>query len=589
MRTLLRVSTAAAFAYLCLVGPVSAATSAQTVAQAAPAQSVALSGHVTDSRGAPLASASVLVEGGGQSYRTTTGNDGSFTLSVPPGVYTVTVNHGGFQTTQNDLSIVAGTPLSINVAMQEVNLSSLRVIGRTSTSVNRTPFNVSEASVNVLPPLEITLRQNPNLTDTVTTLPGVVATRTFSATPNTNFAVRGMSLQTRVTIDGHPVSSGISGTWNTNYAVSGIFQDVEVAKGTGLNGALAGESAVGTVNLRTRDFTRNNTVGLQIGTDSYNGGLYNVFADVNFLKDNRASLIVAKSFMGFNGPWDNQFKDRAGLNSSASFRGTLAVPSIIGLDQWQGDFSNRYSLEGELVKARYRFSETSSVTLEYLGLQGQYQPQGGAYAAYLGQQTLQACSTGGVFQPTLATCGTTSTYTAPYTFRNIGGTQDTYTWFPNSFIQNNEPQFAAEFRTAYKNDTIIFRPYTHLINRYISGAKENLYPGNAGGWFAVTNAANCQVTFVGATAAAGAKGPCFGTNMAPNGPAYVGVDNTAHGYATTSVAPTCSPTPPYTCYTTQTGVQNDGTTNYGTPFSQPEIDRLNGYHAQRGFIPSAPI
>jgi outer membrane receptor protein involved in Fe transport len=303
---------------------------------------------------------------------------------------------------------------------------------------------------------------------------------------------------------------------------------------------------------------------------------------VNFLKNDRASLIVQKAFSGFNGPWNDQFKDRVGNNNSGFItKGTNQVPSIVGLDQWQGDFSNRYSLEGELVKLRYRFSENSSVTFEYLGLQGQYQPQGGSYAAYQGNMTLQACSNGSgaslTFIPNLSGCGLTSTYTAPYTFSNIGNTVDAYTWFPNSFIQNNEPQFAAEFRTSFKNDTILFRPYTHLINRYISGAFENTYPGNAGGWFPVTTAANCQVTFVAAAAGVGAKGPCFGLNMTPNGPAYVGNDATAHKYATTPNAPACSPAPPYTCFTTPTGVQNDGVVAYGTPFSQPELDRLNGY------------
>ena len=86
--------------------------------------------------------------------------------------------------------------------------------------------------------------------------------------------------------------------------------------------------------------------------------MYNVFADVNFLKNNRASLIVQKAFSGFNGPWDNYFGDRVGANNLSAFRGTQMVPSIVGLDQWMGDFSNRYSLEGELAKLRYRFSET---------------------------------------------------------------------------------------------------------------------------------------------------------------------------------------------------------------------------------------
>jgi len=581
VRTLLRVSTAAVFAYLSVVGPVSAATKTETVAQTAPAQTVAITGHVADSRGAPLPDAAVLIEGGAKSYTAKSGNDGSFSVNLPPGVYTVTVNHGGFQTTQNDLAVVAGTPASVSVTMQELNLSSLRVIGRTSTTSNRTtPFNVSESSISSLPPIEIALRMNNNLTDTLATVPGVFASRTFSATPNTSFVVRGGAVQTRVTIDGHPVSSGISGQWNTNYAVAGIFQDAEVVKGAGLNGSIAGESAVGTVNIRTRDFTRNNSAGLSIGTDSWSGGIYNAYASVNFLKDNKASLIVAKSFIGFNGPWNLYNGDRNGPTSAIT-PGTGLVPNVMGLDQWQGDFSNRYSLQGELAKLRYRFNETSSLTLEYLGLQGQYQPQGGAYATYVGMMTTQACRNGAVFQPTISTCTASSLYPAPYTFGSVGNVVPAYTWFPNSFIQNNEPQFAAEFRTSFKGDTVLFRPYTHLINRFISGVNENKFPGNGGGWNAVTNVANCQVKYVAPGTAGGpltgAAGPCFPSTTGPNGASYIGGDNTQHVFGTTPNAPVCSAVAPFTCFTTVTAIENDGAFGYGTPFSQPELDRLNGY------------
>jgi outer membrane receptor protein involved in Fe transport len=586
VRTLLRASAVIAFASLCLAGPASAATIPSVVAQAPAAATGTLNGRVLDPRGNPVAGAVVSVAGPSPAPSVTTDNDGRFSFSLAPGVYTVSVNRGGFETAQNDAAIVSGTTVTLTVPLQEQNLQSLRVIGRTSTNSQRAQLNVSESSVSTLPPLEITLRQNNTLTDTVATMPGVVVQRTFTATPNTNFVVRGAGPQTRVTVDGHPVSSGIFGQWNTNYAASGIFNDVEVVKGTGLNGAIAGESAVGTVNLRTRDFTAKNSYGLQLGTDNYSGGLYNMFADVNFL-NSKASLIVAKSFIGFNGPWNNVFANRAGLTNSGTIQAGQGVPpSIIGLDQWQGDFSNRYSLQAELAKFRYRFSETSSVTLEYLGMQGQYQPQGGSYAAYLGTMTLQACQQSGAFKPTLAACGSQATYTAPYTFGQIGSTVPAYTWFPNSFIQNNEPQFAAEFRTAIKNDTVLFRPYTHLINRYISGVRENNYPGNSAGWNVVTNVANCQVKYIAPNTnptpapgvpATGAAGPCFGANTGPNGAAYIGGDNTGHQFLTTPNAPTCSPTPPYTCFTTRTGIQNDGTFGYGTPFSQPELDRLNGY------------
>ena len=585
----MRVSVLAAAVFAAALSAVALApaAAAPVVAQATAAPSAtaagtsSLSGHVTDARGVPLAGATVSAEGAGHTYTATTANDGSFTISLPPGLYTVTINHGGFQAAQNDVAVPAGTGISIDVPLTEQNLQSLRVIGRTSVSYNRTPFNISESSISTLPPVEIALRENNNLTDTVATIPGVVAQRTFSATPNTNFAVRGLGLQTRVTLDGHPISSGISGQWNTNYAAPGIFQDVEVVKGAGLNGSIAGESAVGTVNLRTRDFTRTNAAYAQLGTDSYTGGFYNVWADLNFFND-RASILVQKAFVGYNGPWNDYFGDRAGATNTSSLRtATGQVPSLIGLDQWQGDFSNRYSLEAELVKMRYRFSESSSITLEYLGLQGQYQPQGGSYAAYLGNMTLQACENGSVFQPTLATCTSQSTYTAPYTFSKIGQVVQAYTWFPNSFIQNNEPTLAAELRTSIKNDTVLFRPYTHLINRFISGTWENHYPGNGGAWYAVTNVSNCQPLFVAPGAnggpATGAAGPCFPVTTGPNSPAYVGNSGPPVQFKTTPTAPVCSPTPPYTCFTTKTGLQNDGTVGFSTPFSQPELDRLNGY------------
>ena len=581
MRTLYRAAAALAFALPSLVGPVSAATNPAVVAQATATQGT-LSGRITDGSGNPLPNAAIVAEGAGTRQTTTTDASGNFSLTLPPGLYSVTISHGGFQSAQSDVAVVAGTGQTVNLALQELNLQSLRVIGRTSTTGARAPFNATETTISTLPPLQLEIRQNNNLTDTVATMPGVIVSRTFSATPNTNFVVRGAPIQTRVTIDGHPVTSGISGTWNTNYAVAGIFQNVEVLKGTGLNGAIAGESAVGTVNLRTRDFTPNNSTSLQWGWDSYGGGIYNVAADVNFLKDNRLSLIVQKAFQSYNGPWNNNFLDRAGAISPIT-PGTGQPPNIIGLDQWQGDFSNRYSLQGELAKMRYRFNETSSLTLEYLGLQGQYMPQGGSYGTFDGNMTIQACQNPATraFIPNLSGCTSQYLYTAPYTFGLIGGTVPAYTWFPQSYIQNNEPTFAAEFRTAIKNDTVLFRPYTHLINRFISGVNENRYPGNGGGWYPVTSVNNCQVKFLAPGApggpATGAAGPCFPVTMSPGSTAYVGNDPTVFVAPVNNVAPTCSAAPPFTCFTTPTGIQNNGDFGYSSPFSQPEIDRLNGY------------
>ena len=589
VRTLTRAAIAFVLAVVSFVGPVSAATSSTVVGQAMQATS-AIAGRVTDARSAGIGNAAITITGNGRSYSATTAGDGSFSVSLLPGVYSVVVNKGGFTTATND-EIVVGTnaKITLAIALQEDSLSSLRVIGRTGSSVNRTPFNTSETTVSALPAQQIAERQPTNLTDLIGTLPGVTIQRTFSSTPNTNFTVRGGQLQTRVTIDGHPISSGISGQWNTNYAAAGIFENVEIIKGAGLNGSIAGESAVGTVNLRTRDFSAQNSSGFQLGLDNFSGSQYNAFADVNLL-NNRLSLIVAKAFTGFRGAADGDFADRTNTSSGAGFPsiapGLGQIPAVNSLDQWQGDLSNRYSLEGELVKARYRLSNATSITGEFLGLQGQYAPQGGSYATYNGKNTLQACfvpaGRGGAFQSSLSTCTASSIFEPPYEFGNIGNTVDSYTWFPNSVIQNNEPQFAAELRTTYKNDTILLRPYTHLINRFINGTLENQYPGNGGGWYAVTNAANCQVRFLAPGTvggpATGAAGPCFGTTGQYNSLGYVGGDATPHVFATSGAAPAaCATVAPFTCFTTPTSTQNNGLYGYATPFSQPELDRLNGY------------
>lgn len=589
----MRITSRAALALLlaigCFVGPVSAATTTSPIVAQAAAASAKIVGRVHDQRGNNLSGAAVTVEGAGNRYTATTGPDGSFSVSVLPGLYRIAVTKAGFQVaTNDDTPVVAGETLTLSYTLNEANLSSLRVIGSTSTTVNRAPLNGSESAISTLPSFEIAARQNNNLTSLVADLPGVTATTLFSSTPNTSFAVHGFPLQTRVTIDGHAVSSGISGQWNTNYAAASIFQAVDVVKGAGINGSIAGESAVGTVNLRTRDFTAKDSAGLSTGFDQYGGTQYSLFVDKNFLKNDRLSLILQKAFSGYNGPYDGNTADRTNTaTSSAVPLGTNQPQAFTALDQWTGDFSNRYSLEGELVKLRYRFTDTTSVTLEYLGLQGQYQPQGGSYGTYNGPQTLAYCQAAGAYQFTAAACPASATFSAPYTFGGAGNIVNGYTWFPNSFIQNNEPQFSAEFRTSIHNDTILLRPYTHLINRFISGAAENQYPGNGGGWYAVTNVANCQVQFyapgspgVPVAASGGAAGPCFSANLRPTSPAYIGGATQTPVFGTTATAPnggTCSPTPPFTCFTTPTGIQNNGQYGFSTPFSQPELDRLSGY------------
>jgi outer membrane receptor protein involved in Fe transport len=561
------------------IGPVGGAAVAADAPAAAKAATSIISGTILDAgTNQPLGGVTVTAEGRGDRFGTTTASDGTFSLAVPPGFYDVDANKGGFQASQvTGVAVVLGTTSSVKIALVEANSNSLRTISRVTVS-RANALNTSTSAVSTVGVAQIQQRDLPNLSDIVPELPGVTLLRTTGATANSFFVVHGGDVETRVNIDGHPLSVGTFGNYNTNYAIGDIFDQVEVLKGPGLNGPTAGESAFGTINLRTRDFGPRDYADVKVGEDNLDGSFLSAFGQVN-LFDDRLSILGGKAFSGYRGPYDSYVGNRINTGSGLFgpiTPGTGQIPSFPGLIQWQGDFSNRYSLEGELAKARYRFSSATSITAEYLGLEGQYYPQGGSYGSFYGYETVAPCyngSTPGVIAAT--DCSATSTFTAPYARNLVGQSVPVYSWFPNSYIQNNEPEFSAEFRTSLKDDTFLLRPYTALVNRFISGQNENRYPGNNGGWYEVTSTANCQSVFV-APSASGAKGPCFANNFTnPAQAAYIGAASAAGVvYPTTASTPACSPATP--CWTTPTAYERSGLVGYGAPFSQPEVDRLHG-------------
>jgi hypothetical protein len=567
-----------------VVGPVSAATIAHpVVAQAA--QAVSLSGQVVDIAGKPIGKAAVTVEGSGLRKSTTTDANGAFSIDVPPGEYTITVNHGGYQTGSSDVVVSPGAPLTVNVALTESNLSNLQVIGRTSTNLGGNTgakFNISSSAQSTLSAEQITIRDVPNLAPVVNELPGININHSAS-NPNQYFTVHGFSVEVKNTLDGHPVSSGTGGTFLTQFMQAGIFGGVDVEKGMGLNGPTAGQSGVATVNLRTPDFTAKNSAYINGGLDSYAGGLYNALVDLNFLKDNRLSLIVGKSLTGYAGPTHGY--DANAIYSSgaiAGYNGTYAPPAQLtnSTIAFQNDFSNSYNLNAELAKLRYKFSDATSLTLEFIGFQGRWDPQGGAYGQFEGFATIPQCTNNKV-AASGAACGPTSVYNAPSAQGLIGQSNvPLYTFYPGSDVRQNQPNFNADFKTTLGNDTILFRPYAAGIRRLIDGTNESSVPGDNGGWYEVTNPAYCTVESTPASAAnGGAKGPCYLANSGVNAPGYVNDPNTPHSFTTlpASQLPAGACTAANPCYTNLTAQNNAGIYGFGAPYTTLEVDKLFGY------------
>ena len=578
----MRFTLSAALAFLLplgsLVAPVSAATPATSIGQNSSAP--AITGTISDARGAGLAAATVTASG---PVTNTAHTDaaGHFAIAVPPGFYTVVVTHGGYQTTSSEIAVAAGSATVVNVSLQETTLSTLTTIGRTSTTASNAGgrFDISSSAASTVTAQDFQERDTPAITNVVAQMPGLNATES-ATNVNNNFLIHGLLQETKVTLDGHPVSSGVSGTYTADYTGAGLIGGVDVLYGPGLNGPTAGQSAVGTINFRTPDFTPNNSGFFKAGYDSYGGSLYTLLVDRNFL-DGRLSLILGRSFDGYRGPSYDHNEDviDSSLNTTALIPQTFdyTVPNLRNATaEGLMDMSDTYNLTDNLAKLRYSLSSATSITAEYIGFYGQFEPQGGAYAQYLGPLLVPPCVNGKVAATNASQCTVTSIYNAPATQSQVGTTVPLYQFYPGSAVRFSQPSLNLDFRTTYKNDTILFRPYTADITRNIDGTGESGVPGNDGGWFEVTSNANCQTAFQAASVAnGGAIGPCFPAGAGNNTLPYVNNPNVPRSFGVTTTPYDCTVATP--CYTTKTVENNGGYYGYGTPYSTNEYDHLNGY------------
>jgi hypothetical protein len=295
------------------------------------------------------------------------------------------------------------------------------------------------------------------------------------------------------------------------------------------------------------------------------------------------SIIAGKSFTGYRGPtYGINVTDVANATASGFPFGTYAPPQNIttGVVGYINDFSNTYSLNGQLAKLRYKFSDATSLSIGFLGLQGRYDPQGGAYGQLIGYATIPQCVNGKV-PGNGAACNAFSQYNNPDGQYLIGQSGvAAYAFYPGSFVRQNQPNWTADFKTTIGNDTLLFRPYTAAINRLTDGTQENNIPGESSGtWYEVTNPAQCQIASQAPSAKNNtpAYGPCYPGNAVP-GVAYVNPANPVYPalfpYETTNGLGCSVATP---CYTALTAPNNLGQYGFGVPFTTLELDKLFGY------------
>jgi len=220
----------------------------------------ALWGIVTDSSGATLPHALVLLEPGNESV--TTQMDGFFCFRQPdPTTNQMLVIAQGFEEKWTAVRIKAGEPTQLNVVLLPAILNETITV----TAGTRTIKKLEEVPVRteiVLPEI-IAMSASRNLADAVEFTPGI---RVENNCQNCNFSqIRMLGLDgsyTQILFDGQPTMSSLAQVYGIEHIPARMVERIEVVKGGG--SAIYGPGSVGgVINVITR--TPSRTGGVVLG------------------------------------------------------------------------------------------------------------------------------------------------------------------------------------------------------------------------------------------------------------------------------------------------------------------------------------
>jgi outer membrane receptor protein involved in Fe transport len=424
------------------------------VAQAAAATGT-LTGSVKDGSGAAVSGAHVTLTGPTKVNTSTDGN-GAFTITAPPGIYTISIDRGGYNPVSlPDVTVAAGTSTPVNVTMNQASLSSLRTIGQVTTTTRGSQINTGPATQTYLSAEAFSNLPSPQINTVIEHAPDVTLQH-MGSQPDTTIVVGAVQpYETQILIDGHPFANGQNGAWSSQYFPSYLVGGFETQSGPGNTTPFANLAVGGTANIETLGFTQKNHSEITYGVDNYASQYSDIISTGSF---GHLEYAIALGSAGQNNnlTGTTQFLIKPDADNQATI-----VTALSG----NGNFFNK----GEVFKLKYDFSPTTSLEAGFVGAWGGYNPQGSAWASYYGQQEVEAC------QQTNPNVCTNPKYDA-YIGKNITG----YTWYTGGWIYNNQNLYDAELRTSLGNTTILIRPYIADVapenNVLTVGAGQNYYP-----------------------------------------------------------------------------------------------------------------
>ena len=218
-------------------------------ASATTGQKGKLHGTVVDARTTePLPGVQIVVQG--TFFGTTTAQDGSYELVLPPGRYTIVARMLGYQKEKRSVTVAPGQTTELNFRLRETVLKAPEVVVTASKryqSVENAPVSVS-----ILSSQDIRARNYLNLDEFLAVAPGVTLVNSQVNIRGSSGYNMGAGSRVLFLVDGVPMMPGDSGDIKWDVIPVDQVDRVEVVKGAG--SALYGSSALGgVINVTTKE------------------------------------------------------------------------------------------------------------------------------------------------------------------------------------------------------------------------------------------------------------------------------------------------------------------------------------------------
>lgn len=436
----------------------------------------AVSGVATDTSGNRLGGVTITLTGP-QTYTATTADDGSYEIdNVAAGDYVATAMKGGYNAQRGALTVAAGQNNPLNVALDLLSLTTLKVIGSTSTTSGRAGFNTTPAAVKIIShqtfvdqgfkQVARVLDETPGI---VTGHPGTSATVASPGAIDVPNIRGGLSFETASLIDGHPLAVADFGDYVTTFLNSNVLQDVELIKGPGAAAPQTNYAINGTVNFRTLDPPSGPPRGsINIGVDNFGGVSSNYYAGGTVF-NGKLGYVFDYAVNGTPGPLQNSlgfFTSNTLTSGGVPTVNGVGIPSTNVVATTPGIQNEPAYASASLIGCCAPVSQTFSNKTELAKLRVNFSDATAFTATFLGSQTWTDQNGNHIYQyPTLFTGSTAGGYAGAIPSGSVVNTWQNIFLPTDEWEINNEPIFEGELRTRLFNDTVLARYYAASINR----------------------------------------------------------------------------------------------------------------------------